>query len=141
MTTLRVLLHVAAHCDYELHSLDFITAFLQGCLHEEIWLHRPPSFIVSFPAGSGFTPSTADPSLFLRSDTSLPPFYILVYVNDLVFVTADTDALTLVKLSCRRDTRALIWVLQRFGFHFSSPQPTPLSSGHSLSAPPSDESV
>ncbi|CAI7770942.1 unnamed protein product [Closterium sp. NIES-53] len=32
-------------------------------------------------------------------------------------------------------------VLQRFGFQFSSPQPTPLSIGHSLSAPPSDESV
>ncbi|CAI7770545.1 unnamed protein product, partial [Closterium sp. NIES-53] len=32
-------------------------------------------------------------------------------------------------------------VLQHFGFHFSSPQPTPLSTGHSLSAPPSDESV
>ncbi|CAI7889751.1 unnamed protein product [Closterium sp. NIES-54] len=32
-------------------------------------------------------------------------------------------------------------VLQRYGFLFSSPQPTPLSSGHSLSAPPSDESV
>ncbi|CAI7904906.1 unnamed protein product, partial [Closterium sp. NIES-54] len=32
-------------------------------------------------------------------------------------------------------------VLQRFGFQFSSPHPTPLSTGHSLSAPPSDESV
>ncbi|CAI7836985.1 unnamed protein product [Closterium sp. NIES-53] len=32
-------------------------------------------------------------------------------------------------------------VLQRFDFQFSSPQPTPLSTGHSLSAPPSDESV
>ncbi|CAI7864933.1 unnamed protein product [Closterium sp. NIES-54] len=32
-------------------------------------------------------------------------------------------------------------VLQRFGFQFSSPQPTPLSTGHSLSAPPLDKSV
>ncbi|CAI7888116.1 unnamed protein product [Closterium sp. NIES-54] len=32
-------------------------------------------------------------------------------------------------------------VLQRFGFQFSLPQPTPLSTSHSLSAPPSDESV
>ncbi|CAI7889655.1 unnamed protein product, partial [Closterium sp. NIES-54] len=32
-------------------------------------------------------------------------------------------------------------VLQRFSFQFSSPQPTPMSTGHSLSAPPSDESV
>ncbi|CAI6012588.1 unnamed protein product [Closterium sp. NIES-65] len=41
-------------------------------------------------AALGFAPSTADPSLFLRTDTSLPPFYILVYVKDLVFAAADT---------------------------------------------------
>ncbi|CAI7806344.1 unnamed protein product, partial [Closterium sp. NIES-54] len=111
--------------DYELHSLDFNTAFLQCTLHEEIWLRRPPSFTESFPARTewslrrpvyglrkaprewhdtlrttlaalGFPPSTADPSLFLRIDTSLPPFYVLVYVDDLVFATADTEALTLV---------------------------------------------
>ncbi|CAI7740746.1 unnamed protein product [Closterium sp. NIES-54] len=44
MTTLRVLLHVTAQRDYELHSLDFSTTFLQGTLHEEIWLRRPPGF-------------------------------------------------------------------------------------------------
>ncbi|CAI7894033.1 unnamed protein product [Closterium sp. NIES-54] len=100
MTTLRVLLHVAAQRDYELHSLDFSIAFLQGSLHEEIWLRRPPGFTGSFPPGTqitlaalGFAPSTADPSLFLRTDTSLPPFYILVYVDDLVFTTADTARL------------------------------------------------
>ncbi|CAI7765163.1 unnamed protein product [Closterium sp. NIES-54] len=32
-------------------------------------------------------------------------------------------------------------VLQRFGFTYSSPQSTPLPTGHSLSAPPSDESA
>ncbi|CAI7845161.1 unnamed protein product [Closterium sp. NIES-53] len=122
MTTLRVLLHVAAQRDYELHSLDFSTAFLQGSLHEEIWLRCPPGFTGSFPPGTqwslcrpvyglrqeprewydtlrttlaalGFAPSTADPSLFLRTDTSLPQFYILVYVDDLVFATADTAGL------------------------------------------------
>ncbi|CAI7921404.1 unnamed protein product [Closterium sp. NIES-53] len=126
MTTLWVLLHVAAQRDYELHSLDFSTAFLQGSPHEEIWLRRPPGFTGSFPTRTqwslrrpvyglrqapcewhdtirttlvalGFVPSTADPSLFLRTDTSLPPFYVLVYVDDLVFATADTEALTLVK--------------------------------------------
>ncbi|CAI7869753.1 unnamed protein product [Closterium sp. NIES-53] len=50
MTTLRVLLHVAAQRDYKLHSLDFSTAFLQGSLHEEIWLRRPPGFTGSFLA-------------------------------------------------------------------------------------------
>ncbi|CAI7855525.1 unnamed protein product, partial [Closterium sp. NIES-54] len=40
-----------------------------------------------------------------------------------------------------RDTPALIKVLQRFSFRYSSPQSTPLPTGHSLSAPPLDESV
>ncbi|CAI7788789.1 unnamed protein product, partial [Closterium sp. NIES-53] len=62
-------------------------------------------------AALGFTPLTADLSLFLRTDTWMPPF------NDLVYV------------------------LQRFPFQFSLPQPTPLSTGHSLSAPPLDESI
>ncbi|CAI7770379.1 unnamed protein product [Closterium sp. NIES-54] len=178
MTTLQVLLHVAAQRDYELHSLDFSTAFLQGSLHEEIWLRHPHGFTESFPASTqttlaalGFTPSTADSSLFLRSDMSLLPFYVLVYVDDLVFATTDTEALTLVKselqkrhtctdlgelhsyhgLQITRDrarrtitltqSHMVHQVLQCFYFHFSSPQPTPLSTGHSLSAPPLDESV
>ncbi|CAI7930521.1 unnamed protein product [Closterium sp. NIES-54] len=181
MTTLRVLLHVAAQRDYELLSLDFSTAFLQGSLHEEIWLCRPPVFTGSFPPGTqwslrrpvyglrqaprewhdtlrttlaalGFALSTSDPSLFLRTDTSLPPFYILVYVDDLVFATADTAGLTHVKselqkrhtcthlgelrsylgLQITRDraqrtitltqSHMVQQVLQRFGFTYSSPQ-------------------
>ncbi|CAI7734805.1 unnamed protein product [Closterium sp. NIES-53] len=38
--------------DYKLHSLDFSTAFLQGSLHEEIWLRCPPGFNGSFPKGT-----------------------------------------------------------------------------------------
>ncbi|CAI7784551.1 unnamed protein product [Closterium sp. NIES-53] len=52
MSTLRVLLHVAAQHDYEMHSLDFSTAFLQGSLHEEILLRRPSGFTGTFPAGT-----------------------------------------------------------------------------------------
>ncbi|CAI7827073.1 unnamed protein product, partial [Closterium sp. NIES-54] len=200
MTTLRVLLHVPTQRDYELHSLDFCTAFLQGSLHEEIWLRRPPGFTGSFPDGTqwslqrpvyglrqaprewhdtlrttlaalGFAPSSADPSLFLRTDTTLPPFYILVYVVDLVFATADTAGLAHVKSELQKrhtctdlgDLRSYLGlqitrerarhtstltqshrvqqVLQRFNFTYSSPQATPLSTHHSLSALPSDESV
>ncbi|CAI7828320.1 unnamed protein product, partial [Closterium sp. NIES-54] len=122
-------------------------------------------------AALGFAPSTADPSLFLRTDTSLPQFYILVYVADLVFATADTAGLAHVKselqkrhtctdlgelrsylgLQITRDraqrtitltqSHMVQQVLQRFDFTYSSPQATPLSTRHSLSALPSDESV
>ncbi|CAI7816283.1 unnamed protein product [Closterium sp. NIES-54] len=174
--------------------------FLQGSLHEEIWLRRPPGFTGSFPPGTqwslrwpvyglrqaprewhvtltttlaalGFAPSIADPSLFLCTDTTLPPFYILVYVDDLVFATAVTVGLTHVKselqkrhtctdlgelrsylgLQITRDraqrtitltqSHMVQQVLQRFDFTYSSPQATPLSTRHSLSALPSNESV
>ncbi|CAI7806451.1 unnamed protein product, partial [Closterium sp. NIES-53] len=122
-------------------------------------------------AALGFAPSTADPSLFLRTNTSLPPFYILVYVDDFVFAIADTAGLAHVKSelqkrhtctdlgeirsylglqitrdrACRTITltqsHMVQQVLQRFDFTYSSPQATPLSTRHSLSALPSDESV
>ncbi|CAI7803897.1 unnamed protein product [Closterium sp. NIES-54] len=75
------------------------------------------------------------------TDTTLPPLYVLVYVDDLVFATADTKALAHVKLELQKRHTCQTWVLQRFGFMYSSPQSTPLPIGHSLSAPPSDESV
>ncbi|CAI7772927.1 unnamed protein product [Closterium sp. NIES-54] len=53
-------------------------------------------------AALGFAPSTADPSLFLRTDTTLPPFYVLMYVDDLLFATADTEALAHVKLELQK---------------------------------------
>ncbi|CAI7895130.1 unnamed protein product [Closterium sp. NIES-53] len=48
-------------------------------------------------AALGFAPSPADPSLLMRTDPTLSSFYILVYVDDLVFATADYEVLTLVK--------------------------------------------
>ncbi|CAI7834872.1 unnamed protein product [Closterium sp. NIES-53] len=172
MTTLRVLLHVAAQRDYELHLHDFCTAFLQGSLHEEIWLRCPPGFTGSFPAGTQW--SLWRPVYGLRQapcewhDTLRTT---LAALDDLVFATADTEALAHVKselqkrhtctdlgeltsnlgLRITRDraqrtitltqSHMVHQVLQRFGFTYSSPQSTPLPTGHSLSAPPSDESV
>ncbi|CAI7860919.1 unnamed protein product, partial [Closterium sp. NIES-53] len=99
MTTIRVLLHVAAQRDYELHSLDFSTAFLQGSLHEEVWLRRPSAFVGTFPLGTQWRlrqpPSSADPSLFVCRGSTL--FFVLVYVDNLVFTTADRFALADMK--------------------------------------------
>ncbi|CAI7728441.1 unnamed protein product [Closterium sp. NIES-53] len=140
-------------------------------LRSPLGASRVARHIEDYIAALGFAPSTVDPSLFLRTNTSLPPFYVLVYVHDLVFATGDTEALTLVKselqkrhtytdlgellnylgLQITRDrarrtitltqSHMVHQVLQRFGFQFSSPQPTSVSTSHSLSAPPSYKSV
>ncbi|CAI7811485.1 unnamed protein product [Closterium sp. NIES-54] len=196
MTTLRVLLHIAAQRDYELHSLEFSTAFLQGSLLEQIWLRRLPGFTGSFPPGTqwqlrrpvydlrqaprewhdtlrttlaalDFFPSSANPSLFVRRGST--PFFVLVYVDDLVFATPDQRALASMKkelqrrhtctdlgelqcylgLQITRDRAACTitltqshmveQILTRFHFPFSKVQPTPLAVDHGLTTPPSDE--
>ncbi|CAI7835324.1 unnamed protein product, partial [Closterium sp. NIES-53] len=138
----RVLLHVAARRDYELHSFDFSTAFLQGRLHEEIWLRRPPGFTGTFPTETqwslrqpvyglrqsprewhdtlrstlrdlGFRPSSADLSLFVSAGST--PFLILIYVDDLVFATPDRAALVEVKSKLqKRHTCTDLGELQRY---------------------------
>ncbi|CAI7865674.1 unnamed protein product [Closterium sp. NIES-53] len=182
MSTRRVLLNVAAQRDYELHSLEFSTTFLQGRLHEEIWLRHPLGFTDTFPPGTqwslrrpvyglrqsprewhdtlcstlrdlGFRPSSADPSLSVCAGST--PFFILVYLDNLVFVIADRAALAEVKselqkrhtctdlgelqhylgLQITRDRAArtitltqshmVQQVFWRFGFQFSTRQPTP----------------
>ncbi|CAI7801904.1 unnamed protein product [Closterium sp. NIES-53] len=183
MTTLRVLLHVVAQRDYELHSLN---------LHKEIWMRRPPGFTSIFTPGTrwslrrpvyglrqahrewhdtlcltlsdlGFAQSTIDPSLFVRRGPT--PFFVLVYVNDLILVTADRVALAKVKselqkrytcidlgelrhylgLQITRDraartitltqSRIVQQVLQRFGLQHSTAHPTPLAVDHRLTDP------
>ncbi|CAI7863945.1 unnamed protein product [Closterium sp. NIES-53] len=154
MTTVWVLLHIAAQRSYKLHSLDFSTTFLQGNLHEQIRLPLD------------FFPSSADPLLFVRRGAT--PFFVLVYIDDMVFATSDRHALASVKeelqrrhtctdlgelqrylgLQITRDRAArtitptshmVEQILTRFRFSFSKVQPTPLAVDHGLMAPPSDE--
>ncbi|CAI7840203.1 unnamed protein product, partial [Closterium sp. NIES-53] len=166
MTTLRVLLHVAALSGLQ-HNFPAGQPARGDLAAPRKWRDTLRTTL----AALGFAPATTDSSPFLRTDTSLPSFYVLVYDDDLVFATADTEAPTLVKserqkrhtctdlgelrsylgLHITRDraqctitmtySHMVDQVLKRFGFQFYSPQATPLSTNHSFSAPPSDESV
>ncbi|CAI7913656.1 unnamed protein product [Closterium sp. NIES-54] len=134
--------------DYKLHSLDFSTSFLQGSLHEQIWLRRPPGFTSSFPprtqwqlrqpvnglrqaprewhhtlrttlAAFEFFPLSANPSLFVRRGST--PFFVFVYIDNLVFATPDRHALASVKEELqRRHTCTDLGELQRYlGLHIT----------------------
>ncbi|CAI7818126.1 unnamed protein product [Closterium sp. NIES-53] len=169
---------------------------LRGSLHEQIWLRRPPGFTGSFPPGTqwqlrwpvyglrqaprewhdtlrttlaalDFFLSSADPSLFVRRGST--PFFVLIYVDNLVFATPDRHTLASVKeelqrrhtctdlgelqrylgLQITRDraartitltqSRMVEQILTRFHFPFSKVQLAPLAMEHGLIAPPSDE--
>ncbi|CAI7905743.1 unnamed protein product [Closterium sp. NIES-54] len=137
--------------------------------------HPPLGVTGSIPAGTQW--SLRRPVYGLRQaprewhDSVRTTLAVLGVYRHLVFATADTEVLVLVKaelqerLTCTnlgeirnylglqitqdraRHTITLTQshmvhqVLQCFGFQFSSPQPTPLSTSCSLSAPPSDESA
>ncbi|CAI7754515.1 unnamed protein product, partial [Closterium sp. NIES-54] len=115
----------------------------------------------------GFCPSSADPLLFVRAGST--PFFIIVYIDDLVFATADKAALDEVKselqkrhtctdlgelqrylgLQITRDratrtitltqSRMVQQVLRWFKFQFSTTQPTPLAVDHRITGPFPDE--
>ena len=121
--TLRVLLDVAARRDMEIHSMDVTQAFLQGHLHETVYLEPPPGYPHPLPPDSvwqlqrpvyglkqaprewniklvsvlkllGFSPTAPDPSLFTRpSDGS----YVLAYVDDLILTTNTPTIMTALK--------------------------------------------
>ncbi|CAI7780304.1 unnamed protein product [Closterium sp. NIES-54] len=175
-----------------LHSMDVTTVFLQGDLHELIFLERPkglhaphdpatvwkllrpvyglkqaprewPAKLSSTLRALGFCPSRATSCLFLRLTPS--PFYILIYVDDML-LAADTIAeLQEVKdelqkhLACKdlgevrnyldmeitRDFTAKTItlsqsfytekILERFGMSTSKPISTPFAFGYRLSPP------
>ncbi|CAI7782426.1 unnamed protein product, partial [Closterium sp. NIES-53] len=124
MTTLRVLLHIAAQNDSELHSLDFSIAFLHGSLHEQIWL-RPLEFF----------PSSADPSLFVRRGST--PFFVLVYIDDLRYLGLQFIRDRAARTVTLTQLHMVEQILTRFCFPLSKVQATPLAVDHGLMAPPS----
>jgi hypothetical protein len=110
LPTLRVLLDIAAREDMELHSMDVTQAFLQGDLHEEIYVEHPLGFpgapgtvlqlkkplyglkqaprewhakLRAALISMGLQPTAADPSLFLGPGR----LHVLVYVDDLILAT------------------------------------------------------
>ncbi|CAI7810163.1 unnamed protein product [Closterium sp. NIES-53] len=164
--------------------------------YAEAVLHRPSAFTGTFPPGTkwrlrrpvyslhqaphewhdtlrstfsdlGFQPSSADSSMFVRRGST--PFFVLVYVEDLVFATADKVSLADVKLELQkrhtctdlgevchylglqitkdRATRSITLSqsrmvqqdLQRFKLQHSTVQRTPLAVDHRLTGPFPDE--
>jgi histone deacetylase 1/2 len=119
-TTIRLLLSMALTHGWHIRQLDIQNAFLHGVLEEEVFMRQPPGFEDTSHAGYlchlekalyglrqaprawharlgsvlatlGFTPSTADTSLFILRCPSIT-VYLLVYVDNIILVSSSSAA-------------------------------------------------
>jgi len=127
-TTLRVLLALVAESDWELHSMDVKTAFLNGELEEEIYMELPEGLpeptdpghvcklvkaiyglrqsprawyqkVHTFFSDHDFLRSTQDYSLYINYGRRI---LALVYVHDLVLAAANMQDIGWIKQALTR---------------------------------------
>ena len=130
--SIRILLSIAAHMDYEIWQMDVKTAFLNESLEETIYMVQPEGFIAKgqekkvcklqkfiyrFKQASrswnikfdqsvksfGFVQSPDEPCVYKRCSDNVVVFLIL-YVDDILLIGNDVGTLSLVR----------VWLLAQF---------------------------
>ena len=126
MTSIRVILGMAASMDLEVEQLDVKTAFLHGDLEEEIYMEQPEGFEVegkehmvcklkkslyglkqaprqwykkfdSFMVGHGYKRTDADPCVYIQRFTGGKFIILLLYVDDMLIVGQDVSMIRKLK--------------------------------------------
>ncbi|CAI7752601.1 unnamed protein product [Closterium sp. NIES-53] len=144
-TTLRILLAGAAIKGWVVKQMDVTTAFLNGVLKEEIFMAQPEGFddgsgrvlklkmalyglkqaprqwylkLQGVLEESGFTPSTADHSLFMLGEGEQRSFMV-VYVDDILIFAPSSDLVkeVMLKLQDKFKCKALGDVYFYLGLH------------------------
>ncbi|CAI7856811.1 unnamed protein product [Closterium sp. NIES-53] len=138
LTTLRTLLTGAAIKGWVVKQMDVTTAFLNGVLEEEILMAHPEGFddgsgrvlrlkkalrqwylkLRGVLEEIGFTPSTADHSLFMLGEGEQRSFMV-VYVDDILIFSPSSDLVkeVMLKLQDKLKCKALGDVCFYLGLH------------------------
>ncbi|CAI7898575.1 unnamed protein product [Closterium sp. NIES-53] len=90
-TALRTLLAGAAIKGWVVKQMDVTTAFFNGVLEEEIFMAQPEGF------DDGFTPSSANHSLFMLGEGEQRSFMV-VYVDEILIFSPSSDLVKEVML-------------------------------------------
>ncbi|GAB2268978.1 Belongs to the helicase [Dionaea muscipula] len=125
MTSICLLISMAASCHWPLHQLNVKNSFLHGDLAEEVYMEQPPGFVAqgecdcvcrlkkslyelrqSLRAWFGrfnsvvlefrLHQSVKDPSVFYRTSSD-GCIFLVVYVDDIVITGSDNARITLLK--------------------------------------------
>ncbi|TVU59856.1 hypothetical protein FQP86_17905, partial [Cobetia crustatorum] len=126
MTSIRVLLGLAASMDLEIEQLDVKTVFLHGDLEEEIYMHQPEGFEVkgkehmvcrlrkslyglkqaprqwykkfdSFMLQHGYDRTESDHCVFTRKFSDGDFLVLLLYVDDMLIMGKDIKKIDRLK--------------------------------------------
>ncbi|CAH9148698.1 unnamed protein product [Cuscuta epithymum] len=125
LTSVRLLISLAATHDWHLHQLDIKNAFLHGDLQEEVYMEQPPGFVAQGEYGKvcrlrkslyglkqsprawfgkfsqsierfGMIKGQSDHSVFYRK-TKAGITLLVVYVDDIVITGSDTAGILALK--------------------------------------------
>ena len=125
LKSIRILLAIAAHNDYEIWQMEVKTAFLNGNLSEEVYMKQPDGFtskngnkvcklqrsIYGLKQASrswnihfdetikefGFSQNKDEPCVYMKTSGSVVVFLIL-YVDDILIMGKDTLVLQSMKI-------------------------------------------
>nr|GEZ28084.1 zinc finger, CCHC-type [Tanacetum cinerariifolium]GFA14512.1 zinc finger, CCHC-type [Tanacetum cinerariifolium]GFA63391.1 zinc finger, CCHC-type [Tanacetum cinerariifolium] len=99
ISTIRLLLALAAINGLVIHQMDVKTAFLNGDLDEEIYMKQPKGFVMpgheskfdDVVLSNGFSLSQADKCVYSKFDVSGKGVIICLYVDDMLIFGTDQD--------------------------------------------------
>ena len=125
LTSVRLLISLAATHNWPLHQLDIKNAFLHGDLQEEVYMEQPPGFVAQGEYGKvchlqkslyglkqsprawfgkfsqavetfGMKKSKSDNSIFYKQSIT-GSILLVVYVDDIVITGSDTSGISSLK--------------------------------------------